>query len=134
MRALSVGAVIACASLLLLTGCAAETTVTPPDAAPTMTFDQAREEATSAFESDALADDRITREEYEQAVALYMECLTDAGLDATAEQQATGLYQYAIRYEEGTTQADPAEYSCALGTTYLVEPLYGQSIADESGG
>lgn len=134
MRVLLVRAGIASASLLLLTGCTAETAVAPPDAAPTMTFDQAREEATSAFESDALADDLITREEYEQAVGLYMECLTDAGLDATAEQQASGLYQYAIRYEEGTTEADPAEYSCALGTTYLVEPLYGQSIADTNGG
>lgn len=99
-----------------------------------MTVDQAKEQSTSEFESEALADDEITRDEYEQAVSLYMDCLTDAGLDATAEQQPSGLYQYAIRYDEGTTEADPAEYSCALGTTYLVEPLYGQHLAEKGEG
>ncbi|PWC05706.1 hypothetical protein DCE94_05510 [Agromyces badenianii] len=35
------------------------------------------------------------------------------------------MYNYAIQYTAGTTEASSAETSCADGATTLIEPLYG---------
>lgn len=63
--------------------------------------------------------------EYQEAVDRYVKCLQDTGLSASAQLQEGGMYQYAITYPTGTTEASPAETDCAEGTTLLIEPLYG---------
>ena len=101
----------------------------PSDTPYAAEFEQARAEATSDFERDVLSDSKIDRQEYDEAVQRYIDCLNSSGLSAVAEPQDGGLYQYAITYPDG---ADPiaasAETDCLVGTKNIIEPLYATTI------
>lgn len=84
-------------------------------------FAQARELATSQFERDVLADDQITRAEYEEALQRYVSCIEDQGARVTLQDQA-GYYVYAIGGD--VAAYDEAAAECALGTNALIEGLY----------
>lgn len=89
-------------------------------------FELARAAATSDFERQVLADDEITRAEYEEAVQLYVECAHDAGVDISPVEQ-DGAYIYAVDglIDDAT---DLVLDDCAVGTTMQIEGLYS-SIA-----
>ncbi|MDO5495336.1 MAG: hypothetical protein Q4G64_06455 [bacterium] len=85
-------------------------------------FEAARAEATSDFERQVLEDNEVTRAEYEEGVALYLECLRDRGFQASATE-VNGSYSYMI--EGGGEDVDTASHECAIGTTWVIAPLYG---------
>lgn len=123
---------VAGAALLLTALSACAPAAGEADVAPAyeVEFEQARQAASSDFERDVLADSRITRMEYQEAVDRYVQCLRDSGLDASTEMQADGMYGYSIAYPAGTREASDAETACAIGTTILIETLYGSILTN----
>ena len=85
--------------------------------------------ATSDFERSVLVDGKITRAEYDQAVALYVKCANAHGVHISAELQPplNLTYQYA-----GSGEAQPMQdsimHTCARGTTSLIEGLYDDKL------
>ncbi|MFJ6678614.1 hypothetical protein ACIQLK_05720 [Microbacterium sp. NPDC091382] len=82
---------------------------------------QARDQATSQFERDVLADGEITRAEYEEAIQRFVTCVADEGATVKPQDQA-GYYVYAI--EGDVALYDKAADKCAPGTKALIEGLY----------
>lgn len=124
-RALTTAALVLLCSL---TGCAVPGDRSNESSAYSAEFEEARNFADTDFEREVLADSKISRMEYQEAVDRYVNCLENAGLKVSAELQASGLYQYGITYPPGTTEASPAESECAQGTTGIIEPLYGSVL------
>lgn len=96
-------------------------TTSAPENAYAEDFAQARELATSDFEREALADDRITREEYEEAIQRYLSCMKDAGVTVNLEDNY-GYYTYSV--SQNATRYDEVTNQCSMGTTMLLEGLY----------
>lgn len=104
--------------------CAAEE---PVAQAYTRDFQQARELATSQFERDVLADDVITREEYEEAMQRYVRCMADSGLTVGLIDQQ-GYYGYEV---PGNGEAyDRTTDQCSQGTNALIEGLYVEVLTN----
>lgn len=105
---------------------------TPAGGAYAAQFEQARQAATSDFERDVLADDEITRAEYEEAFQRYVDCMAGKGI-------AVGLYdqggQYFVSVAAEDDEAFQREESeegggCVEGTTALISPLYVQILTN----
>jgi len=124
-RAATPAVLIAVALTLSATACSAGT---PTNTGPyTSEIEQAGRDATSDFERQVFSDGQISRKEYDESADRYIRCLNDNGLSASTELQ-DGLNTYAIQYPPGTTNASEAESRCAVGTTILIEPLYGNIL------
>lgn len=93
-------------------------------------FEQARTRAASDFEKQVLADDKITRPEYEEAVRRYVTCMKARGLGFEAVDSGYGYFTYV----ENPTSADhdAADVACREGTTYIIEALYTEIITNPS--
>lgn len=89
-------------------------------------FDHYRSLATSDFERGVLADNTITRAEYEEALQRYVDCMSEHGSTvATYEIYHSGVYAYQVtRSDEGATP------QCARGTTEIIEQLYLEHLGD----
>lgn len=113
-------------ALVVLAGCgvAKSESAAGPYAA---LFVQAREAATSQFERDVLADDKVTRAEYEEAVQRFVSCVEDLGAQVTLQDQ-DGYYIYAIG--ANTAAYDEAAVVCAPGTKALIEGLYVDTLTN----
>ncbi|MGC4192828.1 MAG: hypothetical protein QM589_16915 [Thermomicrobiales bacterium] len=98
-------------------------------------FADAREEATSDFERDVLADGRITQAEYDEAVQHFATCLRgDPGFEVTIapDPLIPGAAIYRI---DGGPDVPPEVRmriveSCAEGTIAIVEPLFIATIVN----
>lgn len=103
-------------------------------------FASARGSVTTDFEREALADDKITPAEYDEAVQRYMACMKQTlppefadGFSASKDE--FGMYSYrsppfsndeqSARYDQAKDVADEA---CRLGTIAQIEPLYVRKI------
>ena len=91
---------------------------------------QAQRSASTDFERRVLADAKITRAEYEEAVQRLVTCMRDRGFDTSSELQF-GFYIYrTIEEDDPSTPAlegpDSGEAmgACTFGNTRLVEALY----------
>ncbi|MDO5068182.1 MAG: hypothetical protein Q4D96_12950 [Propionibacteriaceae bacterium] len=102
----------------LSVGCSANSAASNPYADD---FRQARELASSDFERAVLEDDRITREEYEEAVQRFVECVRGKGVSITPVERH-GFYVY--ESSSSTERYDAATAECDIGTTRLVGPLF----------
>jgi hypothetical protein len=98
-------------------------------------FEAARAAATSDFEREVLADDKITAAEYEEAVQRFVSCMKETlppefadGYQAVRNEY--GVYQYnGPRIHESQSAAWEAAHTaafdaCRLGTTAQIEQLY----------
>lgn len=90
-------------------------------------FRQARDLASSDFERAVLEDDRITREEYEEAVQRFVECVKGKGVRITpVEKHGSYIYQSSGSMEH----FDAATAECEIGTTSLIEPLFNEVLTN----
>ncbi|RRD06001.1 hypothetical protein EII34_04775 [Arachnia propionica] len=90
-------------------------------------FRQARELASSDFERAVLEDDRITREEYEEAVQRFVECVRGKGVSITpVERHGSYIYESSGSMEH----YDAAAEECEIGTTRLIEPLFSEVLTN----
>ncbi len=89
-------------------------------------FEQARQQATSDFEREVLADDQITRAEYEEATQLWVECLAGKGVEVKLQDQG-GYYTAGVPAENSEGFEENSDL-CAEGTTAVIEPLYIQIL------
>lgn len=94
-------------------------------------FEQARQAATSDFERDVLADDEITRAEYEEAYQRYVDCMAGKGITVSLLDQG-GRYFVSVAAEDDEAFQDEEreEGSCVEGTTALISPLYVQILTN----
>jgi hypothetical protein len=102
-------------------------------------FEAARAAATSDFEREVLADDKITPAEYDEAVQRYIACMKETlppefadGYQAVKTQFGTYQYQ-GPRIHESQNEAWEAAYAaahdaCRTGTTAQIEPIYTEMI------
>lgn len=88
----------------------------------TAQFEQARQLATSDFEREVLADDKITRAEYEEAWQRFSSCLEAQGININLVDQG-GFYIFGIPVD-ASDAFDQVEAGCAEGTTAIINPLY----------
>lgn len=86
--------------------------------------------ATSDFEREALEDGELTRAEYEEAVQRFVGCAADRGVELTAKRQGA-LYIYQMRTD---AENDAVAAECSVGTTQLIEALYGDLVANPANG
>ncbi|MGI5490846.1 hypothetical protein [Microtetraspora malaysiensis] len=85
-------------------------------------FERAQKQAVSDFEKQVLADHKITRTEYDEAVRQYVSCMKAHGLGFEAVDSGYGYYTYV---ETPTSpNHDAAHMVCRRGTTFLIEPIY----------
>lgn len=107
------------AALVLATSaCTADVEVASPYA---VQFEDARRVATTQFEIDALADDKISRAEYVEAEQRYVDCIASHGAKVELEDQ-TGYFVYAITGD--IELYDSVSIQCGQGTHALISPLY----------
>lgn len=88
-------------------------------------FEQARSEATSQFELDVLADDVVTRAEYEEAMQRYVSCIEDMGSGVTLEESG-GYYTYMITGD--AARYDAISDDCSRGTNEWIEALFVETL------
>jgi len=103
-------------------------------------FAAARAAATSDFEREALADDVITPEEYDEAVQRYVACVNErlpdefAGYRAVKNQYGFYGYQSPRIHDSRSAAWDAAHRSasetCRKGTVAVIEPLYTGMIVN----
>jgi hypothetical protein len=76
-----------------------------------------------------LADGKISRGEYDQAVSKYVRCVDDHGIPLGAELQPPLdlTYQYSLP-GGGDNTSQAVMDRCAVGTTALIEPLYAAQV------
>ncbi|CAN7166393.1 hypothetical protein LJR045_000248 [Microbacterium sp. LjRoot45] len=91
-------------------------------------FEVARDRATSAFEVRVLGDNVITADEYEEAVALYVECVRGAGLAVTVSADRAGIRSYAIGGSWDTDLVNRIAGDCSTGTISIIEDLYARLV------
>lgn len=107
------------AALVVVTSaCTPDVEVASPYAAQ---FEDARRVATTQFEKDALADDKISRAEYVEAEQRYVDCIASHGAKVELEDQ-TGYFVYAITGD--IELYDSVSIQCGQGTHALISPLY----------
>lgn len=108
-------------------------------------YEMAKDAATSDFEREVLADGEVTREEYEEAHQLWLECVQrvyppDGDPTAKLIAQDDGTYGYALHFE-----AEPDEGSlydergneihqgvfdeCMVGTIAEIAAVYNDTVA-----
>ena len=111
--------------LSLLAGCTHSTAGPNPYAAQIQT---ARHDATSPFERSVLSDGKITKSEYDQAVALYVRCVRSRGVNMSAQlaPPLDAYYEYVVSPPRSTDQS--VMNACGRGTTDLVGDLYVQLV------
>ncbi len=105
----------------LLSGCA-ESASQDPYASD---IAAAAESATSKFERTVLGDGEISREEYEEAVQRYVDCMGDNGVKLNTIEQTGYLVYETTASNEEYEKADPI---CMKGTKALIEPLYVEMV------
>lgn len=98
---------------------------TPAEMAPDGPYAEeiqaAQESTDSDFQREVLADGVVTREEYDEAMQRYADCVSENGAAVTLEEQ-TGYYVYRI---DGDPAAyDAAEAVCSPQTKSEIEPLF----------
>jgi hypothetical protein len=82
--------------------------------------EQAAERATSDLERAVFADYKVTRGEYEEAVARYLRCANGQGV-ALATIPRAGYYNYTFPQ---SAEAERIVNDCVRGTTELIEPIF----------
>ncbi|WP_143193866.1 hypothetical protein [Micromonospora sp. CB01531] len=81
----------------------------------------AQKQAASDFEREVLADLKITKAEFDEAVNRYVACAGDRGVTIKARPTAGGYYNYdLVKSGDAETVAD----ECRKGTLALIEPIY----------
>jgi hypothetical protein len=121
----SIGAVC-----LLLAGCGGDEA--PKHASWAAEFAEARQNATSDFERAALADDKITAAEYEEAISRYVRCMQEKFGDPdkfSANKSVDGVYTYTLMTTAKTNEVDAAlqdkyDAICVKGTKAFIEYIY----------
>jgi hypothetical protein len=88
--------------------------------------EQAAERATSEFERTVLSDYKVTRGEYEEAVARYLRCANDRGVELSTIRQA-GYYNYTFPQ---SARAERIVNGCVRGTTELIEPIFVATLTN----
>lgn len=122
-------------SVLLLCACGCASPTAPVNDLWAQEIADAKSEATSDFEKQVFADNKIERDEYLESVQRYVSCLQENGLaEAKAtDDDAVGLLSVSL--VGGTVQEDKAVVEarvqgatekCRKGTTELIEPLYAE--------
>lgn len=107
-------------ALLLIAGLTACSSVEPAANGPySADFEQARQRAVTDFQREVLSDDQITDAEFREVRQRYIECLTDAGMEAAALPDGS----YTIS-PEPTGEQEVDERRCSEETTFVIEPLY----------
>ncbi len=83
----------------------------------------------------ALSAGSISPEDYEEAVARYLQCSGDAGYEIRAVRQANGIYQWLPQgLDESRMQGYmDATTRCAEGTTMAIEAVYKMQVANPTG-
>lgn len=114
--AASVGALLLIAGMAACSAEDAEEAGTGPYAAE---FAQARQNAVTDFQREVLSDDQITDAEFREVRQRYVDCLSGAGMKATALPD--GSYEFELA---PTGEQEAAERRCSDETTYVIEPLY----------
>ena len=111
--------VVLLAALVVATSaCTPDVEVASPYA---VQFEDARRGATTQFEADALADDKISRAEYVEAEQRFVDCIASHGGKVELEDQ-TGYFTYAITGD--SELYDTVDIQCAQGTHAVISPLY----------
>jgi hypothetical protein len=119
------------AAVLVLAPLAILTTACSPSAAAPDPYRadvlRAYQHATSAFERSVLVDGKITRAEYDQAIALYVHCVRAHGVPISAQLEAPLklTYVYAI---PGADAPQSVLDNCTRGTTDLIESIYNDEV------
>jgi hypothetical protein len=91
--------------------------------------EQAAAQVTSDFERAVLADHKVTRGEYEEAVARYLRCANDQGVALSTIRQA-GYYNYTFPQ---SAEAERIVTDCVRGTTELIEPIFVATLTNPNG-
>ncbi|MFT3797090.1 hypothetical protein [Microbacterium sp.] len=117
VRTLVAAAVISIA--VGVAGCAAA--VAPANTAYAADFEDARVRATSQFEHDVLADGKITRAEYEEAMQRFVACANDNAVDVSLIEQA-GYFVYSVT--AASSDSDAVMAACQVGNNQFIEPLF----------
>lgn len=84
---------------------------------------RAQAEATSDFERAVLADGRIAREEYLEAVQRMVQCAQARGVTITVSETDGD-----VRYESSGPDALRVFDECSVGTTQIIEALYSDML------
>ena len=85
----------------------------------------AREQATSPFEEDVLADGELTLQEYREAQRLFIACVKTEGLDIQVTGSlADGTAGYEMTSARGDEATNAVVSRCGDGTIDVVEGLY----------
>lgn len=102
---------------------------------------RAKGAATSDFEKAVFDDDKITPEEYDEAIQRYVACMKEAlpaefsgGFEAVKDEFGVYGYNGPQTTEEGSAAFDAAfteaDKRCGAGTKVLIEPLYSDMIVN----
>ncbi|XBH20746.1 hypothetical protein V5R04_10970 [Jonesiaceae bacterium BS-20] len=110
--------VLLAALVVVTSACTPDVEVASPYAAQ---FEDARRGATTQFEADALADDKISRAEYVEAEQRFVDCIASHGGKVELEDQ-TGYFTYAITGD--IELYDSVSDQCGQGANALISPLY----------
>jgi hypothetical protein len=111
------------ALLLLLSGCA-------PD--PTLTAEQVVgpiPDAASAHQRAALADDRVTREEYDAAFELFSACVRKAGFEVLVQGESNETIAYSVTE---TAVTSGVEGECYDTEFRMIDVVWQMSHVDTS--
>lgn len=84
-------------------------------------WNYAIQNASTDFERNVLKDREISRDEYVEALDMYVACIHDSGAEVALEENA-GVFYYAIG--ANTKLYDENADRCSQGTKDLIEPLY----------
>jgi hypothetical protein len=123
-----VTALAACLVVGLLVGCSASGGESDAPNPYRGDFELALASATSDFERQVLADLVISRAEYEEAVARYVECANDGGVELEAVPQ--GDYYVYRHAGMGSSDIDEVLDGCSQGTVALIEGLYIATVTN----
>ena len=112
----SVGATAICIALVpVLSACG-----TVDDDPYSARITEAQAAASSEFEHTALADGRVDRAEYEEAMQRFVECMSRSGVEVGLAPQA-GYFIYEVSDIGGFDSKSP---DCRRGSNEFIEPLY----------
>ncbi|TRW44399.1 hypothetical protein [Georgenia yuyongxinii] len=84
-------------------------------------FEQARNQATTDFQREVLADDTITDAEFREVQQRYVDCLADAGIQAVAHEN--GSFDVSADLSGNNSAAD-VERKCSRDTHMPISGLY----------
>lgn len=121
-------------AMTLLGACASEeNSGAVPDGPYKAQIFQARQQATSDFQREVLADGIITKAEFDEAVQRYVTCMADKGVEVKPYDMGGGYYGYAVG-SDSNDQFQRFSDACHEGATALIEDLYIQMLTNPSGG